>query len=448
MRFRTSRSAIVALALAALAGSGALAQNRSKKNSAWSNLLNVDMMVNTYSQFLVRKYDLNEEQTEYTRQMLLDKANQFMDAHTEDVHALVERMFDVRTGGDMSPEELIAWGKAAMPIYEEAKQAIVQGNLEWREILNDQQRAIHDEDLRLMTKSFTTTEQQLERIVTGDMTVDEFRNPGRMRKRVARSTPVRTGEASEVVTPRPPTETDAERQARIEELRARARERMAQRQAEAQQRAQEAEPQRVEPQRAEPRIAPTPNRNGASRQMENNPDREEMRRAIEERIAERRGSQPEARSDENDASDRRNVTRRSSRTSKSGSDYESKWDAYVEDFIKKYDLTDGQAQKARDILKDCKGQAARYASKAETRTELYDEQMEKLKKDAKANKDAIAKLTEAKAKLLAPIDTIFEKQLKPRLDKLPTRAQRAAAEANDKKANTRSSPRRRRSRRP
>ena len=41
---------------------------------------------------------------------------------------------------------------------------------------------------------------------------------------------------------------------------------------------------------------------------------------------------------------------------------------------------------------------------------------------------AALRAAERVRELRAPIDRIFEEQLKPRLDKLPTRAQRAAAE--------------------
>jgi len=39
-----------------------------------------------------------------------------------------------------------------------------------------------------------------------------------------------------------------------------------------------------------------------------------------------------------------------------------------------------------------------------------------------------AEITAQRANLMAPIDSIFDKQLKPRLEKIPTRAQREAAE--------------------
>jgi len=48
----------------------------------------------------------------------------------------------------------------------------------------------------------------------------------------------------------------------------------------------------------------------------------------------------------------------------------------------------------------------------------------------------LGKLNEKKTKLMAPVNMIFEKRLKPRLEKLPTRAQREAAEAAMKSPGT------------
>ncbi len=50
-----------------------------------------------------------------------------------------------------------------------------------------------------------------------------------------------------------------------------------------------------------------------------------------------------------------------------------------------------------------------------------------------ADKEARAKLDQRRQKLTAPLDRIFEQQLKPRLEKLPTRAQRTAAASTEKK---------------
>src|SRR5262245_60247460 len=115
---------------------------------------NIDMLVENYAKFLGRKYDLNDEQFNYTKQLLRDKVYGFLDKNETEVRDLFDQMFQARTAGNMSQEGLVLWGKRVGPIYDEAKKIIEGANGEWREILNEQQRAIHDEDVKLMKQSF------------------------------------------------------------------------------------------------------------------------------------------------------------------------------------------------------------------------------------------------------------------------------------------------------
>jgi hypothetical protein len=117
-----------------------------------------------------------------------------------------------------------------------------------------------------------------------------------------------------------------------------------------------------------------------------------------------------------------------------GKEFESQWEKYVREFIEKYKLNDEQSQKAYAVLEDCEAQANRYVQGRKGQIEQYDKQIEELKssKDKEKSKK-IAELTEKRNQLMSPIDRVFEKQLKPRLEKLPTRAQRRAAEAAAKK---------------
>ncbi len=52
--------------------------------------------------------------------------------------------------------------------------------------------------------------------------------------------------------------------------------------------------------------------------------------------------------------------------------------------------------------------------------------------DKKKRAEKMLTLNEQQKKLREPVDRIFEDQLKPRLEKLPTRAQRKAAESGSK----------------
>ncbi len=382
------RSAVVCvLVLPVMAATAQEKQEQRQSRTAGFDAIidNVDLLIDNYSKFLGRKYNLTEEQDEYTKALLREKAYEFIDKHEDELRHIVDRMFDVRTGGEMTQEELIEWGKEAKPLYEDAKKLIIAGNDEWREILTPEQRKIHDEDLKLMEESFRTTEDQLQRIISGQMTVEEFRSPRRSArrranrnraKRQARSTAQSPGRA--IPPPGPGTKPQAHK--------------------------------RPTPPNEVPPPPEGESRSGSST-------------AARPRHA-RRGTSGQA----------SRLSRGSHRgRSRGGKGYESKWDKYVADFIKKYQLNDEQQQKAHGILADCKKQAQRYLKSRASHFARIDKQLQALRtsKDKNKSKKQSA-LNNQRKKLMEPIDKIFDSQLKPRLERIPTRAQRKAAAAAKK----------------
>ncbi len=356
---------------------------RTKPSSGYSAIFdNIDLLIDNYARFVARKYNLTDEQYEFTAELIRERAYDFLDKHEDELRSLMDRLFEVRSGGEMTQQELIEWGKQVLPIYNEAKKIIVESNNEWREILTPEQRKIHDKDLELMYKSFETTEEQLNRIVSGQMTVDEFRNPRRSRS-VARRP--RNGRR---MAGQPGGAGAAEKPPQA---------------------AGSGEPRVIR----EP-VRPVPPPSAAA-------GRAEQAGGGAARPPVREPMQPKQ---------RRPVRPRATRsTAGSGKDFESQWDKYVEDFIAKYKLDSAQQQKARTILKECKDQAHRYLKGKKGSIERLDKLAEQLKKSK--DKDKAKKLAEIEAqkrKLREPIDRIFERQLKPRLERLPTRAQRKAAE--------------------
>jgi hypothetical protein len=109
------------------------------------------------------------------------------------------------------------------------------------------------------------------------------------------------------------------------------------------------------------------------------------------------------------------------------------WARYTYQFILKYTLNEEQTQKALSILKRCHGQREAYLSKHKSDFGRLDERLKivgnlKAEEREKAEKE----LQRERERLLKPLNDIFEQQLKPRLEKLPTRAQRKAAEEGEK----------------
>jgi hypothetical protein len=107
---------------------------------------------------------------------------------------------------------------------------------------------------------------------------------------------------------------------------------------------------------------------------------------------------------------------------------ESEWEAYTREFIARYHLDGGQSQKAWSILRECQEEANQYLLRHKAEFEKLQQKLEKVAQaDAPKEEDLQARSKQAR-KLRAPLNEILERQLKPRLEKLPTRSQRAAAE--------------------
>jgi hypothetical protein len=108
------------------------------------------------------------------------------------------------------------------------------------------------------------------------------------------------------------------------------------------------------------------------------------------------------------------------------------WEEYTAYFIKKYDLNREQSEKAWRICDACEKQAADFVARQRTELEGAELKLRRAaggqdvpERDLSAARDLLANLTKR-------LDDIYERQLKPRLEFLPTRAQRAAAEQRTK----------------
>lgn len=107
--------------------------------------------------------------------------------------------------------------------------------------------------------------------------------------------------------------------------------------------------------------------------------------------------------------------------------YQTLWRAYVESFIKRYRLDEDQRQKAHAILAECERVAEPIAEKLESRWSEIHKQLDQAVRERDAER--ATELRKQWQELQKPLEAIFEKRLKPGLEKLPTRAQRRAAEA-------------------
>ncbi len=100
---------------------------------------------------------------------------------------------------------------------------------------------------------------------------------------------------------------------------------------------------------------------------------------------------------------------------------ESAWARYVREFIARYRLDDAQQVTARSVLADLEGRAKEYRSAHADELAKLDQKIRQA--DDPASRSEVA---EQRKELLQPIADFFE-ELKERLDRLPTDAQRQQA---------------------
>jgi hypothetical protein len=110
--------------------------------------------------------------------------------------------------------------------------------------------------------------------------------------------------------------------------------------------------------------------------------------------------------------------------------FETQWEAYTRLFIARYRLDKEQAQKAWSVCKDCQERGRAYVANHRSELEELDRRIETAKKPSPAGDKALAaELALQRQKLMGPLAKLFEERLKARLEFLPTRAQREAAQA-------------------
>ena len=109
------------------------------------------------------------------------------------------------------------------------------------------------------------------------------------------------------------------------------------------------------------------------------------------------------------------------KTSRPTAGAKDEWERYVEDFIQRYQLDEGQQNAAHKILTSLQGYRDKYLRRKAKDIEVLEQRLVAAKTDT--DRDKVRTTYE---RLNAPLDRYFQ-QLKDRLDRIPTRKQRAAA---------------------
>lgn len=106
---------------------------------------------------------------------------------------------------------------------------------------------------------------------------------------------------------------------------------------------------------------------------------------------------------------------------------ESEWQRYTRNFIARNRLDADQTQKAWAICAQCEARAQAQLVRVRATLDGIDKAMGQIDAHRGDESGEMQRLRARREALLRPIGLVFEKELKPRLERLPTRAQRAAA---------------------
>ena len=106
------------------------------------------------------------------------------------------------------------------------------------------------------------------------------------------------------------------------------------------------------------------------------------------------------------------------------------WTVYVESFIKRYQLDEGQQNSARQYLRDGQELRDKHLQRKLTEIKTLEEKQKSAKTDEEREQVRIAV-----ERVNRPVEQIFQR-LKDKLDKLPTRKQRALAAQTDESNGT------------
>ena len=149
----------------------------------------VQKMIDRATSQVVKRYALTPEQETFTRNLMATRVNAFLDKHESEIRDLFAQAIKYQISGNPPPPEKVKeWTAQINPMFDEAKVSIIDGNRDFREILSDDQRKIHDIDLKVMERNFKDAEQRLNRWGDGgfDPKVDLGPpNPGAPRTRPA-----------------------------------------------------------------------------------------------------------------------------------------------------------------------------------------------------------------------------------------------------------------------
>ncbi len=170
---KTRKSIQLALAVILCLPITVRAEDPKEAEQEFKGLWNVDSMMEQAVDNISRRYNLNANQKEITKKMLVKEVTNFLGEH-DNIWPLVRDLGRYQIKGE-APEGEIARriGENAQPLLEDIRETILRCNEDWDSILNEEQKTLHDWDLNDMEQTFSKMDENFTAMREG-----KARNPG------------------------------------------------------------------------------------------------------------------------------------------------------------------------------------------------------------------------------------------------------------------------------
>lgn len=150
-------------------------------------LWNVEMMMEQATRGISQRYHLDEAQQRFTREFMKQRVKEYLAEWETETRAVLKELLLIQMRGEVPPVEKIrSLGERGERVLHAAKKAILDANMEWRNILDEEQKKIHDIDLRQMDIIFATLQKKCDRWKEGRWEPGDF---GQRRPATASSEP-------------------------------------------------------------------------------------------------------------------------------------------------------------------------------------------------------------------------------------------------------------------
>ena len=127
-------------------------------------------MMKQASEGIARHYRLNEEQKAFTSKLLAERVTKFLSKHNKNLWPLLMELTQQQMSGkEPSKETAKRIAEMGSPIFADARAEIMSGQDEFRKILTDQQKKIHDRDLKGLNAQFKQIDRRFQNWKSGNV---------------------------------------------------------------------------------------------------------------------------------------------------------------------------------------------------------------------------------------------------------------------------------------